>query len=184
METKEGQRRKALSISVSTGASCSLFRPWRTAYSTERSAPIPDSNPASRTGRVLSHSSIQLLLYGVNTNFATLFISLPLLRAYFRSFMGRNQFKKVRSRPLKKSEAEEVRQGKGVPFRRALHTFGTPCTLRCTPFSNEVCRRFFLFSLVYEPFPMLSRLPARHAHLFSNDLYTRERDIYFFIYKT
>lgn len=31
---------------------------------------------------------------------------------------------------------------------------------------------------------MLSRRPARHAHLFSNDLYTRERDIYFFIYKT
>ena len=27
VETKEGQRRKALSISVSTGASCSLFRP-------------------------------------------------------------------------------------------------------------------------------------------------------------
>lgn len=184
VETKDGQRRKALSISVSTGASCSLFRPWRTACSTERSAPIPDSNPASRTGRVLSHSSIQLLLYGVNTNFATLIISLPLLRAYFRSFMGRNQFKKVRSRPLKKSEAEKVRQGKGVPFRRALHTFGTPCTLRCTPFLIEVCRRFFLFSLVYEPFPMLSRLPARHAHLFSNDLYTRERDIYFFIYKT
>lgn len=110
---------------------------------------------------MLSHLSIQLLLYGVNTNFATLIISLPLLRAYFRSFMGRNQFKKVRSRPLKKSEAEEVRQGKGVPFRRALHTFGTPCTLRCTPFSIEVCRRFFLFSLVYEPFLMLSRRPAR-----------------------
>lgn len=71
-----------------------------------------------------------------------------------------------------------------MPFRRALHTFGTPCTLRCTPFSIEVCRRFLLFSLVYEPFPMLSRRPARHAHLFSNDLYTRERDIYFFIYKT
>lgn len=95
--------------------------------------------------------------------------------------MGRNQFKKVRSRPLKKSEAEEVRQGKGVPFRRALHTFGTPCTLRCTPFSIEVCRRFLLFSLVYEPFPMLSRLPARHAHLFSNDLYIRE-GIYIFSY--
>jgi len=59
--------------------------------------------------------------------------------------MGRNQFKKVRSRPLKKSEAEEVRQGKGVPFRRALHTFGTPCTLRCTPFFIEVCRLFFCF---------------------------------------
>ena len=71
-----------------------------------------------------------------------------------------------------------------MPFRRALHTFGTPCTLRCTPFSSEVCRRFFLFSLVYEPFPMLFCLPARHAHLFFNDLYTRERDIYFFIYKT
>lgn len=71
-----------------------------------------------------------------------------------------------------------------MPFRRALHTFGTPCTLRCTPFLSEVCRRFLLFSLVYEPFPMLSCLPARHAHLFSNDLYTRERDIYFFIYKT
>lgn len=66
-----------------------------------------------------------------------------------------------------------------MPFQRALHTFGTPCTLRCTPFSSEVCRRFFLFSLVYEPFPMLSCLPARHAHLFSNDLYTRERDIFF-----
>ena len=92
-----------------------------------------------------------------------------------RSFMGRNQFKKVRSRPLKKSEAEEVRQGKGVPFRRALHTFGTPCTLRCTPFFIEVCRLFFLFSLVYEPFPMLSRRPARHAHHFFNDyIYVRE----------
>ena len=112
---------------------------------------------------MLSHLSIQLLLYGVNTNFATLIISLPLLRAYFRSFMGRNQFKKVRLRPLKKSEAEEVRQGKGVSFRRALHTFGTPCTLSCTPFFIEVCRLFFLFSLVYEPFPMLSRRPARHA---------------------
>lgn len=99
----------------------------------------------------------------------------------FRSFMGRNQFKKVRSRPLKKSEAEEVRQGKGVPFRRALHTFGTPCTLRCTPFSIEVCRLFFLFSLVYEPFPMLFCRPARHAHLFSNDLYIRE-GIYIFSY--
>lgn len=60
---------------------------------------------------MLSHLSILLSLYGVNANFATLIISLPLLRAYFRSFMGRNQFKKVRSRPLKKSEAEEVRQG-------------------------------------------------------------------------
>ena len=68
-----------------------------------------------------------------------------------------------------------------MPFRRALHTFGTPCTLRCTPFSIEVCRRFLLFSLVYEPFPMLSRLPARHAHLFSNDLYIRE-GIYIFSY--
>lgn len=57
---------------------------------------------------MLSHSSIQLLLYGVNTNFATLIISLPLLRAYFRSFMGRNQFKKVRSRPLKSRRGKKT----------------------------------------------------------------------------
>lgn len=92
-------------------------------YSTERSAPIPDSNPASRTGRVLSHSSIQLLLYCVNTNFATLIISLPLLRAYFRSFMGRNQFKKVRSRPLKS------RRGKKTYAKEK----GCHSDVRCTP---------------------------------------------------
>lgn len=132
---------------------------------------------------MLSHSSICISLYIIETIEAISIFPSPQVRAYFRSFMGRNQFKKVRSRPLKKSEAEEVRQEKGVPFRRALHTFGTPCTLRCTPFFIEVCRRFFLFSLVYEPFPMLSRRPARHAHLFSNDLYTRE-GIYIFIYKT
>ena len=81
-------------------------------YSTERSAPIPDSNPASRTGRVLSHLSIQLLLYSVNTNFATLIISLPLLRTYFRSFMGRNQFKKLLPAPQTHRRGEEdVRQG-------------------------------------------------------------------------
>lgn len=61
---------------------------------------------------MLSHSSIQLLLYDVNTNFATLIISLPLLRAYFRSFMGRNQFKKSSLAPPEKSAGEEdVRQG-------------------------------------------------------------------------
>lgn len=57
---------------------------------------------------MLSHSSIQLLLYCVNTNFATLIISLPLLRAYSRSFMGRNQFKKVRSRPLKSRRGKKT----------------------------------------------------------------------------
>lgn len=35
------------------------------AYSTERSAPIPDSNPASKTGRVLSHLSILVSLYAI-----------------------------------------------------------------------------------------------------------------------
>lgn len=106
------------------------------------------------------------------------------IRAFFAHLWAEINSKKFARAPPEKSEAEEVRQGKGMPFRRALHTFGTPCTLRCTPFLIEVCRLFLLFSLVYEPFPMLSRLPARHAHLFSNDLYTRERDIYFFIYKT
>ena len=57
---------------------------------------------------MLSHLSILLLLYDVNTNFATLIISLPLLRAYFRSFMGRNQFKKVRSRPLKSRRGKKT----------------------------------------------------------------------------
>ena len=60
---------------------------------------------------MLSHLSIQLLLYSVNTNFATLIISLPLLRAYFRSFMGRNQFKKSSARaPNASAGEEEVRQ--------------------------------------------------------------------------
>lgn len=60
---------------------------------------------------MLSHLSIQLLLYSVNTNFATLIISLPLLRVYFRSFMGRNQFKKSSARaPNASAGEEEVRQ--------------------------------------------------------------------------
>lgn len=97
--------------------------------------------------------------------------------------MGRNQFKKVRSRAPEKVGGRRSTPRKRGPFRRALHTFGTPCTLRCTPFFIEVCRLFFLFSLVYEPFPMLSRRPARHAHHFSND-YIYVRDFYNFLYKT
>lgn len=61
---------------------------------------------------MLSHLSILLLLYDVNINFATLIISLPLLRAYFRSFMGRNQFKKKFARAPNASAGEEdVHQG-------------------------------------------------------------------------
>ena len=102
-------------------------------YSTERSAPIPGSNPASKTGRVLSHSSIRISLYVIKTIKAISFLTSPQVRAYFLSFMGRNQFKKSSLAPPEKSEAEEVHQGKGVPFQHALHTFDTPCTLRCTP---------------------------------------------------
>ena len=68
-------------------------------YSTERSAPIPDSNPASKTGRVLSHSSIRISLYVIKTIKAISIFLSPQVRAYFLSFMGRNQFKKIRSHP-------------------------------------------------------------------------------------
>ena len=141
-------------------------------YSTERSAPIPDSNPASRTGRVLSHLSIQLLLYGVNTNFATLIISLPLLRAYFHSFMGRNQFKKVRSRPLKKSEAEEVRQGKGchsdvrcTPSARHAHFAAHHFSLKCAGYFSCFLSFMSLFRCC------LAALHAMHT-IFSMTIYT------------
>ena len=152
-------------------------------YSTERSAPIPDSNPASRTGRVLSHLSIQLLLYGVNTNFATLIIPLPLLRAYFRSFMGRNQFKKVRSRPpLKKSEAEEVRQGKGgchsdvrcTPSARHAHFAAHHFRLKCA--GDFSC--FLSFMSLFRCF--LAALHAMHTFFPMTYIYVREF-IYFHI---
>ena len=53
------------------------------AYLTERSAPIPGSNPASKTGRVLSHLSIQLVLYSVNSINAIPDIPSPQVRGLF-----------------------------------------------------------------------------------------------------
>ena len=50
---------------------------------------------------MLSHSSICIPLYTIETIEAISTFPSPQFRAYFRSFMGRNQFKKVRSRPLK-----------------------------------------------------------------------------------
>ena len=150
METKEGQRRKALSISVSTGASCSLFRPWRTAYSTERSAPIPDSNPASRTGRVLSHLSILVSLYAIRAIKAISIIPSPQVRAYFRSFTGRNQFKKVRSRPLKS--------------RRGKKTYAKDC---------RVCSSLFQFApkKLEQDFSVFTCGFARFAESCSNSVF-------------
>lgn len=162
-----------MSISVSTGASCSLFRPWRTAYSTERSAPIPGSNPASKTGRVLSHSSIHVSLYVIKTIKAISIFPSPQVRAYFLSFMGRNQFKKSSFAPPEKSEAEEVRQGKGVPFQHALHTFDTPCTLRCTPkvrHSVQAISRVHGLSRCF-----LASLHAMHTFFSMTYIYTRAR---------
>lgn len=81
-------------------------------YSTERSAPIPDSNPASRTGRVLSHLSICIALYAIRAIKAISISPSPQVRAYFRSFMGRNRFKKSSARAPNASAGEEdVRQG-------------------------------------------------------------------------
>lgn len=81
-------------------------------YSTERSAPIPDSNPASRTGRVLSHLSICIALYAIRAIKAISISPSPQVRAYFRSFMGRNRLKKSSARAPNASAGEEdVRQG-------------------------------------------------------------------------
>lgn len=61
---------------------------------------------------MLSHLSICISLYVIMTIKAISIFPSPQARAYFRSFMGRNQFKKVRSRPPEKSaEEEDVRQG-------------------------------------------------------------------------
>ncbi len=47
---------------------------------------------------MLSHSSICITLYIIETIEAISIFPSPQVRAYFRSFMGRNQFKKVRPR--------------------------------------------------------------------------------------
>ncbi len=52
-ETKTDGRHKASSISVSTGASFVVVSPVTLGSIASRSALIPDSNPASETGRVL-----------------------------------------------------------------------------------------------------------------------------------
>lgn len=151
-------------------------------YSTERLAPIPDSNPASRTGRVLSHLSIQLLLYGVNTNFATLIIPLPLLRAYFRSFMGGNQFKKVRSRPLK-SRRGKRRYAKDcgvcssfVPVcSKKVGTRFFPVYLRFCSFVPivPVSNKFYIYTYIYRPLPIFLSLTRKLKIIGTNGTFTR-----------
>lgn len=76
-------------------------------YSTERSAPIPDSNPASRTGRVLSHLSIQLTLYSVNSINAIPDITFPQFRGLFPLIYERKTSEKNIRAPARKPEAEE-----------------------------------------------------------------------------
>lgn len=101
-------------------------------YSTERSAPIPDSNPASRTGRVLSHSSICISLYAIRAIKAISIFPSSQVRAYFRSFMGRNQFKKSSPAPRM--------------HRREKRTYAKDCGV-CSSFvpvcSKKVGTRFF-----------------------------------------
>ena len=145
-----------MSISVSTGASCSLFRPWRTAYSTERSAPIPDSNPASRTGRVLSHLSILVSLYAIRAIKAISIFPSPQVRAYFRSFTGRNQFKKVRSRPLKS--------------RRGKKTYAKDCRV-CSSLLQKSWNKIF---------PCLPAVLRDSLNLVPTPFFELEQDFYVF----
>lgn len=97
--------------------------------------------------------------------------------------MGRNQFKKVRSRPLKKSEAEEVRQEKGghsdvrcTPSARLAHFAAHHFSLKCA--GDFSC--FLSFMSLFRCF-----LAALHAmHTFFPMTYIYGRDLYIFIYKT
>ena len=102
------------------------------------------------------------------------------IRAFFAHLWAEINSKKFARAPPEKSEAEEVRQGKGMPFRRALHTFGTPCTLRCTPFLIEVCRLFLLFSFMSLFQCFLASLHAMHT--FFPMTYIHARGIYIFSY--
>ena len=60
---------------------------------------------------MLSHSSIYISLYAIRAIKAISIIPSPQVRAYFRSFMGRNQFKKVRPHPERIGGGKDVRQG-------------------------------------------------------------------------
>ena len=130
---------------------------------------------------MLSHLSIQLLLYCVNINFATLIISLPLLRAYFRSFMGRNQFKKVRSRPLKSRRQKKYAKEKGchsdvrcTPSARLAHFAAHHFRLKCA--GDFSC--FLSFMSLFQCF-----LASLHAmHTFFPMTYIHARGIYIFSY--
>ena len=94
---------------------------------------------------MLSHSSIRISLYVIKTIKAISFLTSPQVRAYFLSFMGRNQFKKVRSHPLKSRRQKKYTKEKGC------HS-----NMRCTPSTRHahfaahqkyviVCRRFLVF---------------------------------------
>lgn len=130
---------------------------------------------------MLSHSSICISLYIIETIEAISIFPSPQVRAYFRSFMGRNQFKKVRSRPLKKSEAEEVRQGKGchsnvrcTPSARLAHFAAHHFRVKCA--GDFSC--FLSFMSLFQCF-----LASLHAmHTFFPMTYIHARGIYFFSY--
>ncbi len=66
-------------------------------------------------------------MYIIETIEAISIFPSPQFRAYFRSFMGRNQFKKVRPRPLKSRRQKKYVKEGGIPtcaahLRHAMHT--------------------------------------------------------------
>ena len=89
---------------------------------TERSAPIPDSNPASKTGRVLSHLSIQLVLYSVNSINAIPDIPSPQVRGLFPLIYERKTSEKKFAPPL---ESRKQKKGRTRQEREPLTHFDT-----------------------------------------------------------
>ena len=77
---------------------------------TERSAPIPGSNPASKTGRVLSHLSIQLVLYSVNSINAIPDIPSPQVRGLFPLVYERKTSEKNSARSCSAASFEKWNQ--------------------------------------------------------------------------
>ena len=81
-------------------------------------APIPGSNPASRTGRVLSHLSIQMTLYSVNSINAIPDITFPQFRGLFPLIYERKRPKKISACPpeSRKQKKGRTQQERPVPF--------------------------------------------------------------------
>lgn len=88
---------------------------------TERSAPIPGSNPASKTGRVLSHLSIQLVLYSVNSINAIPDIPSPQVRGLFPLIYERKSPEKILRALMFRCFVQKVEQVEHPPLLPDKH---------------------------------------------------------------